>query len=197
MKRLWIVTSLMLALAGGFVRAQAAPEARIGVFDASRLSDETEEGKSIGAQLTALQDKKRSELAAKQKEIGDLQNQLTTQALSLSPDRRAQMEKDINLKGLELQQLQQKAQNEMQMELQEAQGKFNEKLMTVIEGFGKDEGFSLLLERGLVAYAAPSIDVTTALVDRFNATFKSAKPADKPADKPAAPPTPPAPVKPN
>lgn len=192
MKRLWIVTTLVLAAAGGFVRAQPAPETRIGVFDAARLSDETDEGKSIGAQLTALQEKKRAELAAKQKEIGELQNQLTTQALSLSPDRRTQMEKDINLKSLELQQLQQKAQNEMQMELQEAQAKFNEKLIVVIEGFGKDEGFSLLLEKGLVAYHAPSVDVTTALVDRFNATFKAAKPAEKAPEKPATPPAPPA-----
>ena len=63
----------------------------------------------------------------------------------------------------------------------------------MINQFGRDEAFTLIVERstGGVAFAAESIDVTTAIVDKFNELVKA--PADGAAGaKPAAPPAAPA-----
>lgn len=188
MRRSAMIGALALAsaLAAGAAFAQAAP--KIGVFDAGRLTEETEEGKKVQATLGSLRDKKQAELSAKEKEVNDLQDQLNKQGLSLSGDKRSQMEKDIQKKALDLNQMRQSAQSEMQLEVQEAQSKFQQQLLSVIEAFGKDEGFSLILERSLVAYATPAIDVTTALVDRFNKMIPSAAAAaERPSPKPAAP----------
>ena len=59
----------------------------------------------------------------------------------------------------------------------------------MINQFGRDEGFTLVIERstGGVAFAAESIDVTTAIVDKFNELVKP--PADAPAAAGAKPPT--------
>lgn len=184
MKRSVIIGSLVLALAAGAAFAQALPAFKLGVFDAGRLTEETEEGRKVQASLSGLRDKKQAELSAKQKEIESLQGQLNTQGLSLSQEKRAAIEKDIQKKGLELNQAREAAQSDMQMEITEAQTRFQQQLLTVIESFGKEEGFSLILEKGLVAYANPGIDITTALVDRFNKMVPSA------AEKPAAAPKP-------
>jgi outer membrane protein len=176
---------LTLVAAIGLTRAQSAGM-KIGVFDANRVSEESDEGKRIAARLTALGDKKKGEITAKEKEIAELRQQLESQTLSLSPEKQTQLQKDIQKKGLELQQAQESARNEFQIEVSEAQNKFQEQLLRVINQFGRDEGFTLVLERatGGVAFAAESIDVTTAIVDKFNQMVKP--PADA-AAKPAAP----------
>lgn len=174
--------ALLLALAPGVHGQQAA--VKIGVFDPQRVSEETEEGKKVQTDLTSLRDRKQAELSAKEKELNELQNQLTTQGLSLSPEKRTLLERDIQKKTLELQQGRESARNEMQFELGAAQGKFQDKLLTVVEQFGRDQGFTLILDRSMAAYATQAIDVTTAIVDRFNAMVKPAAGATPPAPPP-------------
>ncbi len=189
-----IVTSLALVLAAATAvsRAQAPPTFKVGVFDANRVSEETDEGKRIQAKLTQFGEKKKSELAAKEKEVADLRAQLDSQTLSLSPEKVTQLQKDAQKKGLELQQAQEAARNEFQIEVSDAQNKFQEQLMRVITQFGRDEGFTMIVERstGGVAFAAESIDVTTAIVDKFNEMVKAPADAAAPAVKPGASPVP-------
>jgi outer membrane protein len=199
MKRTLTLMTACLLTASAATWAQAPPALKIGVFDANRVSEETDEGKRIAAKLSAFGDKKKAELGAKEKEVGDLRAQLDSQNLSLSPEKLTQMQKDVQKKGLELQQAQEAARNEFQIEVSEAQNKFQEQLLRVINQFGRDEGFTLIVERstGGVAFAAESIDVTTAIVDKFNEMVKA--PADAPpaaSPKPSASPAPAAPKKP-
>jgi outer membrane protein len=191
MKR--ILTILVISLGAAQAGAWAQTALKVGVFDANRVSEETDEGKRIAGKLSQLGDKKKGELAAKEKEIQDIRAQLDSQNLSLSPEKVQQLQKDVQKKGLELQQAQEAARNEFQIEVSEAQNKFQEQLIRVINQFGRDEGFTLVIERstGGVAFAAESIDVTTAIVDKFNEMVKP--PADAGAGaKPPAAPAPPA-----
>ncbi len=203
MKRIVCLMIVVAFAAAGVVWAQAAGPTRIGVFDAQRVSEETAEGKRVQARLTAFSEKKRAEIAAKEKETQDLQDKLNAQALSLSPEKRTGMEKDLQKKMLELNQAKEGAQREMQLEVSDAENSFREKLLAAVESFGREEGFAIVLERGAAIYVHPSSDVTTAIVDRFNKMFpvtaeapaakEGAKPAAGAAAPPAAPPaTPPA-----
>lgn len=196
MNRILSIVMTVLVAASAAVWAQSPTSLKVGVFDANRVSEETDEGKRIAGKLSAFGEKKKAELAAKDKEITDLRSQLESQNLSLSPEKQQQMQKDIQKKTLELQQAQEAARNEFQIEVSEAQNKFQEQLIRVINQFGRDESFSLILERstGGVAFASEAMDVTTAIVDKFNELVKA--PADDKAPaaaKPAAPA--PAPVK--
>jgi len=195
MNRIVTVLASLLVAASTAAWAQAPSAMKLGIFDANRVSEETEEGKRIAAKLSAFGERKKAELAAKDKEIADLRAQLDSQNLSLSPEKQQQMQRDIQKKGLELQQGQEAARNEFQIEVSDAQNKFQEQLIRVINQFGRDEGFTLIIERttGGIAFASESIDVTTAIVDKFNELVKG------PADAPAAakpPASAPAPKKP-
>ena len=188
MKRIFTLLATMLVAATAVAWAQTAPALKVGIFDANRVSEETDEGKRIAAKLSAFGEKKKAELAAKDKEIGDLRAQLDSQNLSLSPEKLQQMQKDVQRKGLELQQAQEAARSEFQIEVSEAQNKFQEQLIRVINQFGRDEGFTLVLERstGGVAFASESIDVTTAIVDKFNEIVKTPATETPAAAKPPA-----------
>jgi Skp family chaperone for outer membrane proteins len=179
---------LAAAMAGPLAHAQGAPPAqRIGVFDAGRLSEETNEGKRVQAELSAFREKKTGELAAKEKEINDLQAQLQAQSLSLSGERRQAMEKDIQRKMLDLKTARDSASSEFQLELQNAQGRFQDQLFGVVEQFARSEGFSIIFERSQVAFSAEAADITTALVDAFNRAAPAPPPAAPTSDAKPAP----------
>jgi Skp family chaperone for outer membrane proteins len=196
MRRIAFLMIVVLFAAVGGAWAQAAPPTRICVFDAQRVSEETAEGKRVQVRLTTFSDKKRAELAAKEKEAQDLQDKLSAQALSLSTEKRAAMDKDLQKKVMELNQAREGAQKEMQLEVAEAENGFREKLLAAVESFGRDEGVAIIIERGAAIFVHPTSDVTTAIVDRFNKMFPAvaetapapAAPAAKEEGKPAAPP---------
>jgi Skp family chaperone for outer membrane proteins len=167
-----------LALVAGLgIASPARAQDKFGIFDAARVSEETVQGKEVQSRLEQFRSSKQAQISAIEKELADMQNKLTTQALSLSADKRSDLEKSIQRKALELNQTRVAASREMQMEVTEAQEAFQQKLLTVIQGFGSDEGFSLILEASLVAYADKGSDVTTAIVDRFNRMFPGEPPA--------------------
>lgn len=150
---------------------------KIGVFDPIRITEETAEGKKTQDELSSYFDQKQKELSGKQAEIQQLQQQLQQQQLSLSADKRSSMELDIQRRLLELNTTKEMATQEYQLRVQAAEASFNEKLRAVLDQFAKAEKFDIILDRGSVAWSAPTIDVTTAVTERFNAMFPPAEAA--------------------
>ena len=172
------IVLLTAVLVGGAAWAQGA---KIAVFDPQRVSEETDEGKVVKAELEAFQAGKQQELDALQLEVQTMRKQLTEQALSLSAERKAKLEKDIQRKIVELQSAEEAANRAFQLEIAEAQNRFQGQLLAVLDAFGREEGFDVILDAQTVAFAAAKIDVTTAIIDRFNQMIRSAD-APPPAD---------------
>ena len=112
-----------------------------------------------------------AEIIGQEKEITQLQQQLSQQELSLSPDRRSTMERDIQSKLLHLQSAREVASRELQIEVTAAQNSFEQKLMLAVERFGEEQGFTLVLTRDLVAFSSGTIDVTDQVIQRFDEMF--------------------------
>lgn len=176
MRRAWIFPLVLVSAVGTVLAQSQGP--KVGVFDPNRILQETEEGKRVSAQISQYRDTKQAELDQKRKEILDLQNQLQTQGLSLSADRRAELEKQAQKKSLELSSAVEAAQREDQLETTEALSKFQNQIMAVLEQFAREEGFDIVLEKSLVAYSSPPVDVTSMLVERFNAMMPATKAPD-------------------
>ncbi len=159
---------LLLAVAASTSLAQSFT---VGVFDPQRVSGETVEGRRVQTELAALRDTKQQEITEKEQAIQLMQEQLSQQALSLSPDKRGSLELDIQRKIAELTTLKEIGSKVLQLEVAAAQAKFNDKLIRVVTQFGREEGFDILLDRSLVAWSAESVDVTTAMVDLFDRVY--------------------------
>lgn len=163
---LWFVVLLSAAVSGA-----QAQTFKIAMFDAQAVSENTAVGKKIQTELTAFTDKKDIEIKERQGKISEMRQQLTQQALSLSPERKVALEKDIQRHMLDLQSLQESATRELDLEYSTATKNFRDKLVVVVDAFGKEEGFSVILDRSQVAWSDASIDVTSAIIDRFNKMF--------------------------
>lgn len=172
-----IPTKLTLALVTLVALIAAAPAAdaqtplKVGIFDSQRISEETAEGKKVQNDLAALRDTKQQEISSKEQVINDLQQRLSQQGLSLSVEARTSLEIDIQRRLLEVNSAKDLATRELQLEVAAAEAMFNEKLRLVVQQFGRDEGFSLLLEVGTVAWASNTVDVTTAITDLFDRMY--------------------------
>jgi outer membrane protein len=175
MRILALVAAVALATPG--VSAQTA--LKIGVFDSQRISEETDEGKRVQAQLKEVRAQREREIEEETKRIQELQQQLEQKGLSLSEEKRTTLEIDIRRRMLELESRKDIASRGFQLEVQAAEARFNDKLRGAIGEFAKQEEFTLILEGANVAWASATIDVTTALVDVFNRMFP-APPAASP-----------------
>lgn len=188
----WIplALALLLASAAGDVLAQA-DAIKIGVFDPETVWKETDLGKKYNADLSETRDRLQANIDKKRDEIDGLADKLRQQQASLSDDKVQQMQKDIQNKRIELDRLNDDAKREMSSQLSDVQGRFQQMLIDTIEAFGKEKGFTLILNKGVIDYASPQVDITKDLIARFNETHKATPvpvgakpPAKKAPEKP-------------
>jgi outer membrane protein len=152
----------LIAASASATNAQAP--ARIGVFDAQRISQETIEGSKIHAKLTALQEKKRAELKKVADEIEALRQQLLQGSSTLSEEKAKELTLQLERKQIELDGMQKSAQREVSVEIEQAQATWQKRVLDAVSVYGKEQGFALLIPVEVVGYAAASIDVTGDLI---------------------------------
>jgi len=160
-----------LALALSAAPPAQAQSLKVGVFDAQAVSENSEMGKRIQAELTSFTEAKEAEISRRQERLAAMRKDLSQQSLSLSSEKRASQEKDIQRLMLDLQSFQESASRELELEYGSATNDFRDRLIATVASFGRDEGFSLILDRSQVAWAAAVTDVTSGIIDRFNSMF--------------------------
>lgn len=111
---------------------------------------------------------------------------LQTQGSTLNDSERAARAKDIDDKKKQAQRLLEDTQSDYQQAIQETFGRVAVKVDQVLQGYAKEHGFTLVIDgtqdqqqAPLVLYAAPTTDITKAVVEAYNT--KSGVPAPPPA----------------
>src|SRR3989442_10077859 len=93
---------LMVTLGTAPLPAQPAEPLKIGVFDPETIWKITEVGKKYNQDLNEARDRLQGDIDKKQAEIDALRDKLRQQQASLSEDKAAQMQKNIQNKTIEL-----------------------------------------------------------------------------------------------
>ena len=165
---------------------------KIGVFDPEILWKQTDVGKKYNQDLSASRDRLQSQIDKKQEDLEALKARLRQQQASLNDDKIQDMKKDIISKQTELDRLNEDATKEMKYQLGEVQSRFQEMLVKSLEAYGKEKAYTLILNKGVIDYNAPTIDISQDLIAKFNEMHKvpaaSAGAAKKPSDAAKEPP---------
>ena len=193
----WTSLALALALLAGAGDALAQTEhGKMGVFDPEMLWKQTDLGKKYNADLSETRDRLQANIDKKRDEMDGLSDKLRQQQASLSDDKVQQMQKDIQNKRIELDRLNDDAKREMSQQLNDVQGRFQQMLVETLDVFGKEKAFNLILDKSVIAYSSPQIDITQDLIAKFNDMHKvpptpAAKaPVKKAPEKPKETPNP-------
>jgi outer membrane protein len=165
----WTVACVLLALLGWSTGA-SAQEFKIGLIDVDQALNATDEGK---AALEELKRKKR-EAEAQLQPLADrheaLKEEIQGKKYVLSED--ALFAKQVELAELE---------NKIKSKIEELEGQLKIdqgrmlaplqlKLKETVEEVGKEQGFTLILQRGnpFIMYSREALDITDTVVSRFN-----------------------------
>jgi outer membrane protein len=177
--RLAFAAAAVLAVASATVaRAQAAPTAKIGLVDTRRLITNSAPGKEVLARLDKLAEEKAGRIKPINDEIQALQKRIADGRVSLSDDKIAQMQRELDEKVTSARRLRE----DLQKEMEEAQGTafadLERRIGPLVEKFGKEQGFAFILNIGFftqqnqpsgIVWADPQVDVTDQLIQLIDA----------------------------
>jgi outer membrane protein len=151
--------------------AVAAQEVKIAFVDREKALFSTEQGKKARAELQSKVTAAKSQLQPMADEIQKLQSELEAKKFVLAQEAL----RDMQAKMLELQNRYESKGKELENQLKIDQARLvaplEDRLKATIEAVGKEQGYSLILERqvpGLIYYAREAHDITDAVVTRFN-----------------------------
>jgi outer membrane protein len=181
---------LALGLSAGRASAQAAAApaggaTKIGVIEVQRIVQESAIGKESVARVQKLQQAKQDDLQKRQKELRDLEQKIQDQGKSLSEDAMEKLQKEYQAKAVDLKRFQDDAQRELEEAQRKELGDLEKRIMPVINEVAKEQGYQLVFNKfnsGLLFADDKSVDLTEAVITKFNSQIAAPKPA---AAKPA------------
>jgi len=180
--------------------ATAAPDApvaatgtgsKIGTINIEQAIFASNEGQRDFDVLSKKLEPKQTELKNQNDEVESLKKQLSTQDGKLNEDARATLVKQIEEKQKKLERSVQDARDDAQSQQNEIAQRILQKMAPIIVKYAGDKGFGLIMDtsnpwpQGPVLWAGPSVDITKAIVDSYNAQSGVAAPTRPAASRPA------------
>jgi outer membrane protein len=171
---------------------------KIGTINIETAIFATNEGQRDFEALNKKLEPKQTELKGLNDELDGLKKQLNTQGDKMNDQARGVLVKQIENKQKTLDRAVQDARDDAQGQQNDIAQRILQKMAPIIVKYAGDNGFGLILDtsnpwpNGPVVWYGPSVDITKAIVDMYNAQSGVAAPAaPKPAaTRPAAPSTP-------
>lgn len=156
--------------------AQTIAPARIGTINSQRLMTESIAGQEAMTKLKQLADSKQAEGQGMQAAIEDLRRQINEGRLSLSEEKLAELQKEMESQTVALRRFGDDAERELERSRQEELGGIERQLMPLIQEVGDELGLTFVLDQqgsGLL-YADEGTDITDLVLKRFNAVLSAA-----------------------
>jgi outer membrane protein len=135
---------------------------------------ESDKGKEAKNSLTVEADKLKKSLDSKQDELQKMKDAIEKQGVTITPDARAEKEKQYQIKLKDYQRLY----NDYQTELQQKDAEFTQKILKeleeVVRTLGERDKYTIILEKNQagILFASPSIDITNKVINLYNETVK-------------------------
>jgi outer membrane protein len=171
---------------------------KIGTINIEQAIFASNEGQRDFEALSKKLEPKQTELKNMNDEVESLKKQLNTQSATLNDESRGALVKQVEDKTKRLERSVQDARDDAQAQQNEIAQRILQKMAPIIVKYAGDKGFGLIMDtsqpwpQGPVLWAGPSVDITKAIVDAYNAQSGVAAPARPITSKPAAPGTKPA-----
>lgn len=169
-----ITTIAAAAVAGVLLTAGAASAqdaVKVAYVDMQRALNESKAGKKALGELQKLMEERKTGLQKQKEALEKKKDELDKQGLLLNEDTRKSRENEIRT----LERDYSRTLSDLKDEFGRREGEFTDgirkDLLKVIEKIGKEGGYTLVLEKqySAVLYAPPSIDLTEALIKRYDA----------------------------
>jgi outer membrane protein len=180
----------LVLLVGALVASPAWAELKIGVVDYGKLVEESPQAKvALEAIRTEFTPRQR-DLQNQQATLKSKEDRLQKDGATMSPDQRANSEKDLRDSYRELQRKQQEVQDDFNARRNEEMSRLQKTLIEQVRTYAKAQSFDLVIADGVI-YTTPTIDITPAILAQLQSSpIASKAPAKAPAAAPGPAPKP-------
>jgi outer membrane protein len=159
------------ALALLVVGTAAQDEAiKIGVVDLDQAISSTEEGKTAREELARKQREAEAEMAPLYERYKSLEEDLKAKKFVLSDESLFQKQLDLAEIRNQIENKTKEIEGQLKVDKFRIQEPLISKLRTIINDTGRDEGFTLILQRGAagVIYTREALDITDLIIAKYN-----------------------------
>src|ERR1700674_4023827 len=164
---------------------------RMGTVNVEQAIFATNEGQRDFEALSKKLEPKQTELKSMNDEVESLKKQLSNQGEKLNEDSRGTLVKQVEEKQKRLERSVQDARDDAQSQQNEIAQRILQKMAPIIVKYAGDKGFGLIMDtsnpwpQGPVLWAGPSVDITKAIVETYNAQSGVPAPTRPVTTKPA------------
>ena len=167
---LWIGCA-MLVFAATPVRAWALnpSEMRFAFVDVQRALNDCRNGKTVKVEFRGRIEHLQERLQGEQEEVERLKKELESKGALMQPDQRQNLEDDYTKKLHQFQDDYKNSREDLQQKDNEMTGAIVRDIALVVQQIGQKSGYTMVMEKGSLLWAIPSIDITDEVVRAYDA----------------------------
>ena len=170
MKKIFLAFVAALFLGAVFCGAASAADIKLGYINMLKVEKESLAGKQALKTLQQMLSDKQTKLAERRKEIEKMQKELDKQSSLISADERQRREDKLQKEYKDYQRYGSDSQDELSKKKEELASKMFDEVTKVIKTYGKEEGYTLILDRSVVLYAPEAVDITDKIIKAYDDT---------------------------
>ena len=158
---------MVITLAGSSALAE---ETKLGYVDLQRAISETEDGRKAKAQLKKEFDQKQKEIDEQQADVKSAIEDFDKKRSLLSADKVREKETELQARLQKVQQTYLRHQQDLQQKQDQVMGKIVERMNRILIKIATTESFTMIFDKtpGGLVFANPHLDLTNALIRRYN-----------------------------
>jgi outer membrane protein len=146
----------------------AAQAIKVGVVDVQQVLNQSQRGQAVKQKLEQERLGRQKELDTRQQELVKLQAEFEKQAPVLSDQAKREKKEAIERRFRDARRVAEDANRDFEKRVREAEMDTTREIFSVIQEYGRDQGFSLILERSSIVFGAASVDVTPEIIKRYD-----------------------------
>jgi outer membrane protein len=159
------VVVLVMMVVGGTARA----EMKLAYVDVQRALNECRNGREAKTQFRGRIQRLQSQLESEQNEVERLKHELEQKGALMQPDQRQTLEDSYSKKLRQFQDDYKNSRDELQQKDNEMTGAIVRDLATVVRQLGEKNDYTMVMEKGSLLWASPSIDITDQVIRTYDA----------------------------
>jgi outer membrane protein len=148
--------------------SEASAQTKVAVIDMQKAINETNEGARANDTLKKLFDKRQVELSGRQDALLKEKTQLEKRCRNVPPAQCQAGLEELQRKGMELQDLMGKYQQDIQKRQGEATQPILARMLTIIGRLARQSSYDMVVDKAAVHFMLPAIDITDQAIRTYN-----------------------------
>lgn len=152
-----------------------ASEFKVGLIDVQRALNESEAGKKAKVELEEIVKKRQTEIDQRVIARERLAEEIDRQALVLKSGELEKKQDELEKLERDIQRFISDSNTEVQKKQKEKEMAILHELDGIITGFGKEQGYTIIMPAEAVLYSSEGFDITQSIIDIFDSRMKETK----------------------